>query len=129
MNLNINGLVIASVMAFGITACDNPAKRMLDAGATRLTMEEVAGHISGNTEIWSRGGGYYHPNGNLDVIWEDATTSGKYTIDANGVVCTTTYTVSCHYYLKFKGDVILISDRKKYGTNEILSGNMLSQLK
>ena len=129
MNLHTKGLLIVSVITFGMTACDNEEQRMLDAGATRLTMEEVAEHISGNTEKWSRGGGYYHPNGNLDVIWEDAITSGKYTIDANGVVCTTTYRVSCHYYMKYKGDVILISDRKRSENNEILSGNKLSQLK
>jgi hypothetical protein len=66
----IIGLAAVFLLALGISACEKVAPQILsEPGVTRLNGEQARAHISGNTETWREGTGYYNPNGEIEVIW------------------------------------------------------------
>jgi len=111
-----------------LTACVTAEEKLIADGATWLDASQVKTHIVGKTEKWSKGGGYYAPNGTIETLWEGAEQSGTYTIAADGTVCyeVETWDKECHYYLNKGGKISLMYNGKYYGEYEVLVGNQLS---
>ncbi len=130
MNKAILKPMITSVVVLSLTACATAEEKLTEAGATRLNAAQVETRIVGNTEKWSKGGGYYNPNGTLEVLWKGANENGPYTIAADGNVC---YEVAdwgkeCHFYMNDGGIITMIYKGKDGGTHDILKGNQLGSL-
>jgi hypothetical protein len=128
-NETIRSLAL-SIAIVALSACATVEEKLIESGATRLNGEQAAKHITGYTERWSKGGGYYNPDGKLEVVWNGANLSGPYTISSDGNVC---YEVSdwgqeCHYYMDDHGSIVLIWKGKNSGVRELMKGNRLSDL-
>lgn len=113
-----------------LAACAGIEEKMTAKGATRLNAEQVASHIVGKTEKWSKGGGYYNTNGTLETVWKGSAQSGPYAIQDNGTVC---YEVEgwdrlCHFYMNDNGTVTMIYKGRNVGAREVMQGNQLSTL-
>ncbi len=120
-------LITMTVAAISLSACATTEEKLTEAGAKRLNAAQVESHIVGNTEKWTKGGGYYNPNGTLEVVWEGADESGPYTIADDGNVC---YQIAdwgkdCHFYMKDGETVTMIYKGKDGGARDILQGNQL----
>ncbi len=123
-------LLIASTIALTLTACATIEEKMTAKGATRLNAEQVKTHIVGNTEKWTKGGGYYNSNGILETVWKGASQSGPYEILGDGKVCyeVKTWSRLCHFYMNDSGTITMIYKGKNVGEREIVTGNQLSSL-
>ncbi len=123
-------LIATVVIALTLSACATIEEKLTENGATRLNAEQVKSHIVGKTESWSKGGGYYSPDGILETVWEGATNSGPYTIADDGNVC---YEVAdwgkeCHFYMNDGGSITMIYKNRNVGARDILPGNQLESL-
>ncbi len=130
MNTVILKPVFTSVALLTLSACATIEEKLTENGATRLNADQVKSHIVGKTEKWTKGGGYYGPDGILETVWEGATNSGPYTIANDGNVC---YEVAdwgkeCHFYMNDGGSITMIYKGKDGGTHDILQGNQLGSL-
>ena len=130
MNPHKTKLLITSILALTLTACATIEEKLTENGATRLDAQQVKSHIAGKTEKWSKGAGYYNPNGTLETLWEGVNSSGTYTIAADGNVCyeVETWEKECHFYMNDNGEIIMIYKGKNVGTHELQMGNQLSSL-
>ncbi len=119
-----------TIALVGLSACANIEEKLSANGATRLDADQVKSHIVGNTERWTKGGGYYNPDGILETVWEGATSSGPYTIAADGNVCyeVKTWDRECHFYMNDGGAVTMIYKNRNVGTRDVLTGDQLSTL-
>ena len=124
-------LALVIIVTLGLSACVTTEEKMTQAGATRMNGTQATAHISGNTEKWSKGGGYYNPNGTLEVVWSGSQISGPYTVADDGNVC---YEVAdwgkqCHFYMNENGAAIMIYKGKRNADAlEMMAGNKLSEL-
>lgn len=130
MNKINTNLIMAFAIALTLPACATIEEKLTESGATRLNAEQVKTHIVGNTEKWTKGGGFYNPNGTLETLWEGSKSSGPYTIAADGNVCyeVKTWDRLCHFYMNDGGTVKMIYKNRKVGTRDVLKGNQLSKL-
>ena len=110
-------LALVMIVTLGLSACASMEQKMMEAGATRLNGTQATAHIAGNTEKWSKGGGYYNPDGTLEVIWEDAELSGPYTVADDGNVCykVETWGKLCHFYMNDNGTIVMMYKGKNEG--------------
>ncbi len=53
-----------------LAACASPREKLIESGATPYTEAEVKELVTGKTEIWTKGAGYYGPDGTLNVRWK-----------------------------------------------------------
>ena len=125
----IKNLPVLAVF-LGISACASVEQKMMEAGATRLDKGQAMPHVSGKTEKWTKGGGYYGSNGTLEVVWEGKRLSGPYTIADDGEVCynVETWGKECHFYMNEGGKVVMMYEGRNVGVKELMSGNQLSGL-
>ena len=100
--------VAGAVMLVGLAACQTVEQQSTETSAVNLSQAEVMAHISGNTEVWTKGGGYYAPNGELNVLWKGQESAGTWSVSDDGEVC---YVVEiwgtdkeCHRYVNEGGD-------------------------
>ena len=117
------------ILSLGLAACVSNAQKMMQAGATRLNGDQVRDHITGMTERWARGGGYYDADGSIEVVWKGKKRSGTYEVSDDGEVC---YQVAdwkkyCHHYLDDNGRITLVY-RDNPDLKEMMPGNKLSEL-
>jgi hypothetical protein len=122
-------LSIVMFLALGLSACASKEQSMMEAGAARLNGTQATAHISGNTEKWSKGAGYYNPNGTLEVTWKGDDLSGPYTVAEDGNVC---YKIPgwgklCHFYMNENGAIVMMYKGENAGAFEIMNGNKLSE--
>ena len=101
------------------------------ASAVRLTQAETISHVSGNTEIWSEGGGFYSPDGVLIVKWQDDDGSGTWKVAEDGTLCLVVDIwgddEECHHYVN-DGSAIMLVYKGNPRVAEIRSGNQLDSL-
>ena len=121
---------------FGLAACAPPGQtssgiRQEGAGVVNLARADVLAHISGNTETWTKGGGYYAPDGELHVLWEGEQSVGTWEVSDDGEVC---YVVDvwgpdkeCHSYVE-EGGVIKLLYEDQSRVAEVRQGNQLDAL-
>lgn len=124
-------LVTTSIIAalFILSACTSTYQKMLDAGATRLNDAEVKTHLTNMTERWTKGGGYYRDDGNIDIVWKGSPYSGEWQVSADGEVCVRvpTWDKFCQHYLDDNGTITMMHEGKPY-VKEMFEGNQLSNL-
>ena len=99
---------------------------LVKQGAVRLSPSEVRLLIVGKTETWwkdnsGRNAAYYAPNGNLYIRYLGKRTEETWQIEPDGSVCYS----RCHYYIRFKGSVVMVYDGKTVGHKRYMSGNRL----
>ena len=134
-------LIFVSVVALSISGCETlqlecllecmtGGVKPIEDGATRLNPDQVKIHISGNTEIWFKGGAYYSPDGELKVKWRKAWNTGIWKVSAEGEVCITTPKLGnpCYHYMNNAGAITMVSEGKNVGVKEMLEGNKLRGL-
>ena len=120
----------------GLAACATPQETNSSvgqegAGLVNLTRADVMAHIAGNTETWTKGGGYYAPDGQLHVLWEGERSAGTWEVSDDGNVC---YVVDvwgpdkeCHSYVEEGGVVkLLYEDQARVAM--VQPGNQLDAL-
>ena len=102
------------------------------AGGNKLNTEQVMAHISGNTEQWSSGWGYYNPDGRLEVVWNGLKDVGSWEVDNDGQVCFVLEIFGpqkeCHYYVKSGNSIRMIYDDSDVGSRLIKKGHHLPDL-
>ena len=109
--------IVAVVTVFG----GLPSKTAY-AGSSFLSVEEVKTLLTGKTEMWTKGAGYYSPGGKLFVLWKGKSDRGtwwviKGTFGSAGMLC---YKVpifgrakDCNQHYRKSGDKITIQSRNK----------------
>lgn len=123
---------VAAVLGLvALTGCDSAQQRLVEQGGRPLTSAETLAHVSGNTEVWTKGGGYYSPDGQIAVVWEGATGSGTWTVTEAAEVCLTVDvfggTRECHAYVERDGRIFLVYD-DQVREPEMRPGNQLASL-
>ena len=78
------GLMLASVLLVG---CQSTQQRIEEDGAVRLSRAQVESLLSGKTERWSKGAGYFAPDGTLEARWQGEDVTGKWHATDDGEVC------------------------------------------
>lgn len=102
------------------------AALLLKKGAVRLTPTEVRSLIVGKTETWwtdnsGRNAAFYSPNGVLYIKYMGKRETQTWKIKADGSVCYS----RCHYYIRFKGSVVMVYNGKTVGQKRYMSGKRL----
>ena len=70
-----------------LAACASPREKLIESGATPYTEAEVKELVTGKTEIWTKGAGYYGPDGTLNVRWKGEDLTGTWSTTKNGETC------------------------------------------
>ncbi len=70
-----------------LAACASPREKLIESGATPYTEAEVKELVIGKTEIWSKGAGYYDPDGTLVVRWDGQDETGTWSTTEDGETC------------------------------------------
>ncbi len=122
-------LVAVVVLTLLVSACrSGPPKIVNEPGVTRLNAEQAKAHVSGNTEKRREGPIYYHPGGELEMIWRKVKIKGVWNVLDDGNVC---YEVkqwknqACHYYVNNNGAITMIDGVRNRGVVEIVEGKKL----
>jgi hypothetical protein len=126
--------VLALLMV--VTACEStPPQILSEAGVTRLSEAQTRAHITGNTEKWIEGTGYYNPDGEMEMVWRKVKTKGTWKVSDDGNVCIKVedWKPMCHYYVDDnaaitmigEGENRLFSSGRNRGVNEIIKGKKL----
>ena len=80
-------LTVALLFAL-LAACQTTSERLVtEEGAVPFTKAEVEAFLSGRTEKWSEGAGYYAPDGTLKGRWRGEQFAGTWTATDSGAVC------------------------------------------
>ena len=136
----ITGLAAVFLLALGIAACEKVAPQILsEPGVTRLNGEQARTHISGNTETWREGTGYYNPNGEIEVIWRKVKSTGTWQVSTDGMVCIQIKSwknPGCHFYVDNNGAITMITDgedtpfigSRNRGVNKIVQGRKMPRI-
>ncbi|MCP4471587.1 MAG: DUF995 domain-containing protein, partial [Gammaproteobacteria bacterium] len=102
MREKVMGPVFVFLLALSLVACEKKRPGILsEPGVTRLNGEQAKAHISGNTESWREGTGYYNPNGEMEAIWRKVKSRGTWWVSADGTVCIQIRywkKPGCHFY-------------------------------
>lgn len=92
-----------------------------------FTKEETLSHTTNKTEEWSKGAGFYSPDGKLLVVWKGKKLSGTWRVKDNGEMCVTVAEwgeEDCHKY-KSKNDAVQLVYKGKGKTRKTEKGNQL----
>jgi hypothetical protein len=129
-------LVAVLALIVVVTACEStPPKILSEPGVTRLNEAQTRAHITGNTEKWIEGTGYYNPDGEMEMIWHKIKHKGTWEVSDDGSVCIKVedWKPMCHYYVDHNGAITMIAEGegklfskgRNRGVNEIIKGKKL----
>lgn len=125
---NISLVVLAVALAGCVSKPADTSAEATVVSANTLTKDEVLVRVSGNTEEWSKGAGYYATDGALFGVWEGKDLEGTWAVKENGVMCTKVELwgneEDCHTYESVDGRVFLRYEGKSF-EREIKPGNQL----
>ena len=136
----ITSMAAVFLLALGLAACEKVPPRILsEPGVTRLNGAQARAHISGNTETWREGTGYYNPNGEMEAIWRKVRSKGTWQVYDNGTVCIQLGNwkkPSCHFYVDNNGAITMITDgedtpflgERNRGVNKIVPGRKMPRI-
>ena len=135
------GLVLVLVVTLAISACETMNEQCISTcltdgeklsleDATRLSGAQVKAHVSGRTEVWFKGGGYYSPDGKLQVKWRKGWQTGSWKVSDDGELC---YEIpnlgkECHSYMDNAGAITMVKGANNLGVKKMLEGNKLRGL-
>ena len=100
------------------------------ARATRLNGEQAIEHLSGRTEVWTQGGAYYSPDGEMFALWKGKSVEGNWEVSADGNVCyeLANWPRLCQFYMDFDDGITMIYEGKSTGVKVMMEGYRLSEL-
>ena len=85
---NLFKLVITCAFVSTLVGCASTGAKLEEQGAVPLTQDELNTLLSGRTEMWTKGAGFYANDGTVDSLWDGTRSSGTWEItDAAGQVC------------------------------------------
>lgn len=128
-------LFFTFLFCFALTACsattpDNGPSEVTAVSATALDSEAVLGHVSGKTETWSKGGGYYAPDGTLSAVWDGKSSGGSWRLTDDGMICTKldiwAPDEDCHTYTQ-QGEQVMLVYEGKATFREMFDGEQLDR--
>ena len=110
--------------------CPSDEEILAQAGAVRLTPNQVKRRVLGNTEEWIHGGAYYVREGELEVKWRKVRYKGSWEVSDDGTLCyqLPRWEKRCHFYMDQEGAVYLLDEGRNIGVSAIYEGNQLRQL-
>ena len=99
-------------------------------GASRLNAAQVKAHVTGKTEEWIHGGGYYLADGELKAKWRKAYLKGSWEVSTEGDLCyqLPKWEKRCNVYMEKDGDVYLLDEGKSLGVRRMYEGDKLVSL-
>jgi hypothetical protein len=123
-------ILLATLAACTTTGGPSDEEILLEAGATRLSGDEVKARVTGKTEEWLRGGAYYRDDGSIRVKWRKVYSSGSWQVTTDGELC---YEVPrwdrrCHSYLNRDGQILMLEEGRNMGARPLFDGDRLSTL-
>ena len=77
---------IAAAVALGGCQTDKAAPQQPEA--KQLSQAEMVALLSGNTEKWDKGAGYYAADGTMIAVWDKKEVTGKWRVRDDGILCT-----------------------------------------
>ena len=92
-----------------------------------LNKEQALAHASNKTEEWTKGAGFYSPDGKLMAVWDGKKLSGTWRIKDNGEMCVTVEgwgDEGCHKY-RVKGDAVELVYQGEGKVRKMEEGNTL----
>ncbi len=92
-----------------------------------LNKEEALAHASNKTEEWTKGAGFYSPDGKLMAVWDGKKLSGTWRIKDNGEMCVTVEgwgDEGCHKY-RVKEDAVELVYQGEGKVRKMEEGNTL----
>jgi hypothetical protein len=103
---------------------------LIQAGASRLNATQVKAHVTGKTEEWRHGGGYYLADGELKAKWRKVYLKGSWEVSTEGDLCyqLPKWEKRCHVYMEKDGDVYLLDEGKNLGVRYMHEGDKLVSL-
>ncbi|MCZ0951731.1 MAG: DUF995 domain-containing protein [bacterium] len=117
-------LVLVATIGALLAAC---AAAIPDT-ARPFTAAELHSYLSGYTEVWSEGAGYYAEDGTFVAVWEGEPAEGTWTTSDEGKLCWHSEAwgeTPCSTYL-FDGDsIIIIYEGETSPENERYEGNVV----
>lgn len=126
-NIIIPSLLMFAFLGGCASVSTDSSQDSTKANSDYLNKDQVITHVSGNTEKWTKGAGYYVANGNLIGIWDGENVEGTWSVRDSGEICLTVLSwgeEDCHRYKNENGDVML-SYKGKSSQREIKQGNQL----
>jgi len=102
-------VIAVAVLSISLTACTSPRERLLEEGARPFTLDELVALVSGKTEPWQQGAGYYQRDGTLYARWDGEDYEGAWYATAEGTICLNVaewYAPPCTEYFH-KGDRVI----------------------
>lgn len=131
MTVRLQTLGFAAAFCFFLASCGTEKQGTIEASTKNLNKSEVLSHVSGNTETWTKGGGYYSPDGQLNVLWKGEESVGQWEVSDGGEVCYVVDTwgpdEECHRYIREAGQTKLLFEGKAR-VAKILPGNQLNSV-
>ena len=126
-------LLCLTMLAFTLLACDRSGLRdeesLRQAGAVRLDPEQVKAHVTGKTEAWRHGGGYYQADGSIRVKWLKAYQKGSWQVAEDGTLCFELPTFKrCHFYMNKDGAILMLDEGENIGERQMYDGDHLNAL-
>lgn len=131
MTIRLQTLGFATACCCFLAACAAQKHEAIEVSQKDLNRSEVMAHVSGNTETWTKGGGYYAPGGKLNVLWKGEESVGIWEVSDDGKVCYVVDTwgpdKECHRYIREAGQTKLLFEGKAR-VAKILPGNQLTSM-
>lgn len=121
-------LLILTFLAGCASVPTESAQEVTKATDDYLNSDEVNDFVTGNTEEWTKGAGYYSEDGSIVGIWEGKNINGSWVVKDNGEMCITVAAwgpEDCHRYKSNNGE-ILLTYKGKSSLREMKTGNQLS---
>ena len=107
------GMMLAALSLALISACQSTAERVQEEGAVALTRTEVVALVSDRTEPWSKGAGYYGPDGSLHVRWKGESLTGTWQATDTGEICHKVQewgSIPCTSYFRRGSEIVTVYD-------------------
>lgn len=87
LNLSACGAIISSTVFLAACAMQPVEVPPASGAVSYLDQAAVTAYVTGNTEEFSKGAGYYADDGNLLIRWDNKDLTGTYVIREDGQLC------------------------------------------
>lgn len=127
-------LIPAILLILTLAACAtggiSDEEKLLQAGAVRLDAEQVKSHVSGKTEEWRHGGGYYKEDGSLRIKWLKVYSNGTWEVAEDGTLCyeVPRWEKRCQSYLRKDDTVFTLEEGRNLGAQTLYDGDNLNAM-
>ena len=106
----VNRYLACVVIFASLAGCQSPGEALREQGAVQMSQAEIIELVSGKTEQWENGAGYFDPDGTTHGVWKGEEFDGTWRVTDDGTLC---YTVDewwpnehCDWIYFSQGDTI-----------------------